>query len=120
LADYALHAALGEIWKVVADANRYFAGEEPWKKAKTDLARMGTILWATAEALRAVSIMAQPFIPAAAAKLLDLLGVDPRQRSFAQAGREHRLAGGGALPPPSPIFPRYVEPEATTGTSSKA
>jgi methionyl-tRNA synthetase len=28
--DYALHTMLGEIWRVVAEANRYFASEEPW------------------------------------------------------------------------------------------
>ena len=63
--DYALHHALAEIWRVVADANRYFAGEEPWAKRKTDPARMNTILWTTAEVIRNVAIMAQPFIPVA-------------------------------------------------------
>src|SRR5690348_4276831 len=39
-----LHQVLGQVWAVVAEANRYFAGEAPWAAAKTDPARMGTIL----------------------------------------------------------------------------
>ena len=30
--EFALHSMLAEIWKVVAEANRYFASEEPWIK----------------------------------------------------------------------------------------
>jgi methionyl-tRNA synthetase len=109
--DFALHAALADIWKVVADANRYFAALEPWKLAKSDPVRMATVLWTTAEALRNVAIMAQPVIPAAAGKLLDLLGVAQNDRDFRNVGAAGRIVGGAAFPPPSPIFPRYVEAE---------
>ena len=68
--DYSLHKVLAEVWQVVADANRYFASQEPWARRKDDPARMGTILYVTAEVLRVVSIMAQPAIPEAAGKLL--------------------------------------------------
>ena len=37
---YALHLFLGEVFEVVAKANRYFANSEPWKLAKSDPARM--------------------------------------------------------------------------------
>ncbi|MBS0270995.1 MAG: methionine--tRNA ligase, partial [Proteobacteria bacterium] len=40
---------LDTVWNVIADANRYFAAEEPWAKKKTDPARMATILYVTAE-----------------------------------------------------------------------
>ncbi len=63
--------------RVVADANRYFASQEPWVLRKQDPARMGTVLYVTAELLRIVGILVQPFVPTAAAKLLDLLGVAP-------------------------------------------
>ena len=42
---HAVNRYLDAVWAVVADANRYFAAEEPWAKRKTDLARMGTILY---------------------------------------------------------------------------
>jgi methionyl-tRNA synthetase len=102
---------LDAVWAVVADANRYFAGEEPWAKAKTDPARMGTILYVTAEVVRQVAILAQPATPAGAAKLLDALAQRPDARSFASLGEAGRLRPGTALPPPIGAFPRYVEPE---------
>jgi methionyl-tRNA synthetase len=49
-----LHQVLNAVWAVVADANRYFAGEAPWALAKTDPARQGTVLYVTAEVLRHV------------------------------------------------------------------
>ncbi|MBC8036825.1 MAG: methionine--tRNA ligase, partial [Rhizobiales bacterium] len=103
----AISRALDAIWKVVADANRYFAGEAPWALKKTDPARMGTVLYVTAEVLRVIGILVQPYMPGAAAKLLDALAVSTTKRSFADIGE--RLVSGVALPPPSPIFPRYVE-----------
>ena len=74
MATQQLHQVLNAVWTVVADANRYFAGEAPWALAKTDPARQGTVLYVTAEVLRQIAILAQPFMPASAGKLLDLLG----------------------------------------------
>jgi methionyl-tRNA synthetase len=108
-----LHQVLNAVWAVVADANRYFAGEAPWALAKTDPAKQGTVLYVTAEVLRQVGILCQPFMPASAGKLLDLLGLPADQRQFARLGDAHqRLAPGTSLPGPAPVFPRYVEPEA--------
>ena len=107
-----LHQVLNAVWAVVADANRYFAGEAPWALAKTDPARQGTVLYVTAEVLRQVAILCQPFIPASAGKLLDILGVPANERGFDRLGDAgKRLASGVVLPAPAAVFPRYVEPE---------
>ena len=81
-----LHQVLNTVWAVVADANRYFAGEAPWALAKTDPARQGTVLYVTAEVIRQVAILCQPFMPASAGKLLDLLGVPASERDFDRLG----------------------------------
>jgi methionyl-tRNA synthetase len=107
-----LHQVLNAVWAVVADANRYFAGEAPWALAKTDPAKQGTVLYVTAEVIRQVAILCQPFMPASAGKLLDLLGVPAKERGFEMLGGAKRLAPGVALPPPAPVFPRFVEAEA--------
>jgi methionyl-tRNA synthetase len=109
--DYALHQGLAEIWQVVGQANRYFAAEEPWAKRKTDSARMGAILYVTAEVLRVIGIFVQPFMPRKMGELLDLLAIARDARNFDQATAGHQLAVHAALPSPVPIFPRYVEPE---------
>ena len=107
--DFALHAYLNAVWAVVADANRYFAAAEPWALRKSDPARMGSVLWVTAEVLRVLAILVQPVVPAAAAALLDLLAVTASERSFAALGQGDALKGGTPLPVPHAIFPRYVE-----------
>lgn len=108
--DQALHLALGGIFAVVAEANRYFAGQEPWALRKTDPARMGTVLYVTAEVIRRVGIMVQPFIPQSAEKLLDILAIPADKRQFSDVTAS-QLVGGTDLPAPQPVFPRYVETE---------
>jgi len=107
----AINRALDAIWRVVADANRYFAGQEPWALKKTDVARMNTVLYVTAEVLRQLAILTQPYVPAAAERLLDMLAVPPSERQFANLGAAGRLEPGTELPAPQGIFPRYVEAE---------
>jgi methionyl-tRNA synthetase len=107
----AINRALDAIWRVVADANRYFAGQEPWALKKTDIARMNTVLYVTAEVLRQLGILTQPYVPAAAKRLLDMLAIPPSDRQFANLGADGRLAPGTELPAPQGIFPRYVEAE---------
>ena len=106
---HSINKALDAIWRVVADANRYFAGQEPWALKKTDPARMETVLYVTAEVLRIIGIMVQPYMPSSAASLLQLLSVDTNA-NFADLGK--RLVSGTPLPAPAPIFPRYVDEEA--------
>jgi methionyl-tRNA synthetase len=108
-----LHQVLNAVWAVVADANRYFAGEAPWALAKTDPAKQGTVLYVTAEVIRQVAILAQPFMPESAAKMLDILAIPAGERDFTALGEgARRLAPGTQLGTIAPVFPRYIEPEA--------
>lgn len=112
-----LHQVLNTVWGVVADANRYFAAAAPWELRKTDPARMATVLWTTAEVVRQIAILAQPFVPAGAAKLLDLLAIQEDARNFRALGKASRIKPGTALPAPEPVFPRYVEKETGVAVS---
>lgn len=107
--ELAFHKALERIWHVVADANRYFTAQEPWKLRKTDENRMKTVLYVTAEVIRVVATLVQPVMPGSMAKMLDLLAVSPDARQFAQLNKS--LVPGTELPAPSGIFPRYEEPK---------
>jgi methionyl-tRNA synthetase len=108
--DFGLHTIVADIWAVVAETNRYFAAAEPWSLKKTDPARMGQVLAVTAEVLRIIGIMAQPFVPEGAGKLLDLLAVSSEQRQFEHATKRHALVAGTPLPLPAGIYPRYQPP----------
>ena len=111
MAEQSIHTAVAATFAVVAEANRYFAGQEPWALKKTDPARMATVLYTTAEVIRRVAIQCQAVIPQSAAKLLDLVAIPQDQRTFAHAGATGALAAGTPLPPPTGVFPRYVEAE---------
>jgi methionyl-tRNA synthetase len=110
MATQQIHQWLNAVWTVVAEANRYFAGEAPWALAKTDPARQKTVLYVTAEVVRQVAILAQPAMPESAAKLLDSLGVPQEREARDFASLATRLTAGTALPAPVGVFPRYVEP----------
>ena len=112
MATQQIHQALNAVWAVVAEANRYFAGEAPWALAKTDPKRQATVLYVTAEVVRQIAILAQFAMPAASARLLDILGIagEASARDFASLGT--RIRPGTVLPAPSAVFPRYIEPTA--------
>jgi methionyl-tRNA synthetase len=112
MATQQIHHWLNAVWAVVAEANRYFAGEAPWALAKTDPQRQRTVLYVTAEVVRQVAILAQPAMPDCSARLLDILGIPADQRDFAGLGGAARIKPGAALPAPTGIFPRYIEPTA--------
>jgi methionyl-tRNA synthetase len=112
MATQQIHQALNAVWAVVAEANRYFAGEAPWALAKTDPQRQRTVLYVTAEVVRQIAILAQPAMPESSAKLLDSLGIPKDARDFASLGGATRIEAGSRLPAPVGIFPRYIEPTA--------
>src|SRR4051794_30813962 len=107
-----IHHWLNAVWAVVAEANRYFAGEAPWALAKTDPVRQRTVLYVAAEVIRQITILAQPAMPGSSAKLLDSLGIPEGERDFAALGGATRIKAGVVLPAPVAVFPRYVEPSA--------
>lgn len=105
-----IHRALASIIAVVSETDRYFASQEPWALKKTDPARMATVLYVTADVVRQIGILLQPFMPDSSAKLLDLIAIPSDKRDFAALGEAGRLVAGTPLEAPKPIFPRYVAP----------
>jgi methionyl-tRNA synthetase len=106
-----IHKAVAAIIGTVNEADRYFAAQEPWVLRKTDVPRMETVLYVTAEVVRQIAILFQPIMPASAAKLLDLVAVAEEDRVFAKLGQAGRLTPGTVLEAPTPVFPRYVAPD---------
>ena len=102
----ALHKALDAIMGMVAAANGYFAENAPWALAKTDTVRMAGVLAATLDATRRIVLLAQPFMPASTAQLLDQLGVAADARDF--NGFNTPVDAGVQLPPPAGVFPRVT------------
>ena len=103
-----LHDMVSAIWQVVGAANRYFDTQKPWVLRKSDPQRLASVLYVTAETLRQIAIVLQPFMPEAAGALLDLVAVPGDARDFSHLGLGGRLKAGVALPAPAPVFPRYA------------
>jgi methionyl-tRNA synthetase len=70
--------------------------------------------------VRQVAILAAPVVPAAAGRLLEALGQGADARSFKALGEAGRLVPGTPIPPPTGVFPRYVEPDAESEPEAKA
>jgi len=70
---------------------------------------METALHVTAETLRRLALPLQGSIPTAAVALLDQLGV--------AVGEDHVLEEESVLPPPAPVFPRFVESAEAGGVA---
>ena len=100
--------------KAVFACNQYLDSQAPWALRKSDPERMKVVLATLFAAIRDLAIVIQPVIPAAAAKLLDAMGVPEGERDFAaleDGGSYDRLAASGfRLAPPTPIFPRLDLP----------
>ena len=102
----ALHKALDAVMSMVTAANGYFAENAPWALAKTDTARMAEVLAATLDATRRIVLLAQPFIPDSAARVLDQLGVADDARYFSDLNTA--VPAGIELPAPAGVFPRIT------------
>jgi methionyl-tRNA synthetase len=107
LNEQAFHRALEAITELASEANRYIDTEAPWALKKTDPARMGTVLYVLAEAVRRIALALLPFVPDAAAKMLDQLGIADGDRQYSAWDRA--LVAGTPLPAPQGVFPRFVE-----------
>lgn len=75
--------------------NKYLAETEPWKLAKTDLDRVGTILNISLQIAATLSVVGEPFLPFTSGKLKTLLGVEAL--TWQQAGDANVLRSGSPL-----------------------
>jgi methionyl-tRNA synthetase len=107
-----INEALKGVWTFVRSMNKYIDVTMPWVLAKSqDKAPvLDAVLYHLCEGLRITALMAEPFIPIAAEKIWNQLGL----RGFAEAALKDGVWGG--LPEGTqtdkgdPIFPR-IEPE---------
>lgn len=102
--------ALGEIWTLVRRTNKYIDETTPWALAKDEAnqARLGTVMYHLAESIRIVSILLQPFMTKAPAKIWAQLGLveQPALTEWEQSGVWGVLPVGTQIHKGEAIFPR--------------
>jgi methionyl-tRNA synthetase len=103
------HEALDTVWSTIRAGNGYIDRQAPWALRKTDPARMDTVLWVLAEAIRCLALLTQPFMPSSSSRLLDQLAIPDSERSFAFFGSHHAVRPGTSLPSPGGVFPRFLD-----------
>jgi len=102
--------ALETAWSLVAAVNKYIVENEPWAVAEREdqdsRARLATILYTSAEALRVVSALVHPVIPDATARIWSQLGLGEIDKFDLRSLAWGQLQLGTKLGKVEPVFPR--------------
>jgi len=104
---YRFREATANLMDLARLGNKYLAETEPWKLAKTDLPRVGTILNIALQIAANLSIVAEPFLPFSAGKLKAMLNVGNTQ--WQQAGTGDLLPSGHLLGTSSLLFEKMED-----------
>jgi len=108
--DYQFSRALEAAWGLVSAVDKYIVENEPWslgeKQDPESRARLGTVLYTSAEALRIVTALAAPVIPQAAAKIWTQLGLGDITKLALSELKWGQLQLGTKLGKVEPVFPR--------------
>ena len=102
--------ALEMAWALVAAVDKYIVENEPWalaeKQDEASRARLATVLYTSAEALRIVTALAHPVIPEATAKIWTQIGLGDIRKVSLSDLKWGQLPLGTKLAKIEPVFPR--------------
>ncbi|HTC93851.1 MAG TPA: methionine--tRNA ligase [Terriglobales bacterium] len=108
--DYQFSRAVETAWNLIGAVNKYLVEAEPWavaeKEDESSRARVATILYTAAEALRIVTALAHPIIPQATARIWAQLGLGDIRNLKLNDLQWGQLQLGTKLGTIEPVFPR--------------
>ena len=101
---------LASIWKLIDLANKYIDSSAPWKLAKSETTRekLDTVMYNTLEALRFISILLYPFMPAKSIEMNKQIGMseDPLSQGIKSLKKWGQLKAGSTINLGDQLFPR--------------
>jgi methionyl-tRNA synthetase len=107
---YQFSRALETAWSLVAAFDKYIVENEPWalgeKQDEDSRARLATILYTSAEALRIVTALAHPVIPDSTTRIWAQLGLGDIKQFDLSKLAWGQLKLGTKLGEVQPVFPR--------------
>jgi len=107
---YQFSRALEAAWGLVAAVDKYIVENEPWtlgaKHDEDSRARLATVLYTSAEALRIVTATAHPVMPEATAKIWAQLGLGDIKKFDLSQLQWGQLRPGTKLGEVQAVFPR--------------
>jgi methionyl-tRNA synthetase len=109
---FAFNKALTIIWEFINHTNKYIDSSAPWtlfKESKKE--RLDTFLYNTTEALRLITLMVYPFMPASAEEMWTRIGQedDINARPLEQAAKWGGLKADTIIKKGDPLFPRLTD-----------
>ncbi|MBI4465448.1 MAG: methionine--tRNA ligase subunit beta, partial [Acidobacteria bacterium] len=109
-------SGLEAVWELIGAVNKYLVETEPWSLAEQDNsdaeARLATILYTAAEALRVITFLLSPVMPEAAGRIWRQLGVATDLSSLSlEAARSSPLGAGEKIGKVEAVFPRMPKEE---------
>ncbi|MEE1183154.1 MAG: methionine--tRNA ligase, partial [Paludibacteraceae bacterium] len=107
LNNFKVREAQKEAMNLARIGNKYLADTEPWKLAKTDMERVGTILNIALQISANLSIAFEPFLPFSSAKLRGLLHLD--SWNWENLGSLDLLATGAEIAPAELLFEKIED-----------
>ena len=99
--------ALKDAMNIARLGNKYLQETEPWKLAKTDMARVETILNVALQICANIAIAFEPFLPFMSAKLSNMLGLE--KLDWNTLGASDILAAGAEIAPAELLFEKIED-----------
>ncbi|MBQ7942153.1 MAG: methionine--tRNA ligase [Muribaculaceae bacterium] len=109
LNNFKFRDAQKEAMNLARIGNKYLADTEPWKLAKTDMARVSTILNMALQLVANLAIAFEPFLPFSSKKLREMLNLS--NFDWANLGRTDLLSVGHVLGEPQLLFEKIEDSE---------
>ena len=107
LNNFRFRDAQKEAMNLARIGNKYLADMEPWKLAKTDMARTATVLNVALQIAANLSIAFEPFLPFSSEKLRKMLNIEHAE--WAQLGSVDLLPAGHQLGEVSLLFEKIED-----------
>ena len=107
LDNFKFRDAQKEAMNLARIGNKYLADTEPWKLAKTDMERVGTILNIALQITANLAIAFEPFLPFSSAKLRNMLKLS--SWSWSNLGSIDLLATGAEISPAELLFEKIED-----------
>jgi methionyl-tRNA synthetase len=112
--ELAYNKILQKIWELVDATNQYIVKTGPWKLAKTDEERLKTVMYNSAESLRVLGILLNPFMPQSTELLMKQLGVESliTEQGMSSINQWGGLKPGSQTQKAEQLFPRIEDKQA--------
>jgi methionyl-tRNA synthetase len=100
--------AYASLFEFAKKAAEYYTRQAPWSLLRVNPERAASVVYVTLEALRALSVLAQPLLPEFSSKTRSALGL-PLEDTLSLDELKRPLTPGAQLPEPKPAYAKLTD-----------